>query len=222
MKKLALLVFIAALIGSVILTACIKTDSFFGERGSGNMKTEKREVAPFKAVEIGGASEIEITVGAAQSLEISIDDNIISSVKTTVSGDTLKIEREGKFSNSKSLKVRITVPELTGADISGASTANIKNVKADKLTLEASGASRITIEGEAKDLTAEANGASTIIADNLRTEKTKVEASGASKVSVFATESLDAIASGASGVVYAGNPKSLNKDASGASSVSAK
>ena len=114
------------------------------------------------------------------------------------------------------------MPELIGFDLSGASRGTVTGVKTDGLKLEVSGASRINISGEVRDLNADLSGASHLEAENLKTEKTNVEASGASKATVFVIDSLNADASGASRIIYAGNPREVKKDASGASSVSAK
>ena len=189
-------------------------------KGSGNLKTEKRDVPAFSVVKSGGAAEVEIAVGGAQSLEIETDDNLLELTKTYVKGDTLFIEREGNIRTKTPLRIRISVPTLDGLDLSGASKGNVTNIKTDKFDLELSGASRLTISGEADSLDADLSGASSLEAGELRTAYTTIEASGTSRANVFATDILTAEASGASRVAYAGNPQSIVKDVSGASSVS--
>lgn len=231
MKKLGLLVFIAAIVGSVALVWAVtgKAVSFvkinFSEqiKGSGNVATEKRDVRDFKGVDAGGAMRVEITVGKGFSVELEGDDNILPLVKTEVRGGVLHIERkEGSRTWTKShLIARISMPELNELGISGASSALVTGVKSERLTINTSGASKVEISGEAREVKIDVSGASKLNGENLRTERADVEASGASKISIFASESINADASGASKVVYSGNPKSVSKDASGASSVSA-
>ncbi|MEP6924289.1 MAG: head GIN domain-containing protein [Pyrinomonadaceae bacterium] len=229
MKKFGLLVFAVAIIGSLALVWAMTGKSVIGSsfihfdvKGSGNTVTEKRNVTGFKGVHTGGAMQLEISVGKEFSVELEGDDNILPTIKTEVRGDKLYFERkEGRIWSRGRVIARVTMPELNDLDISGASSAIVNNVKTESLKIDASGASKIEISGEARDLAVEVSGASKLDAENLKTERTKVEASGASKVSIFASEAVDADASGASKIVYSGNPKSVSKDASGASSVSA-
>lgn len=228
MKKLGLIVFIAALIGSLITVSAVTGNSllpslpkfFVRIKGSGNLQTERREVPTFTAVKIGGAAHIEIRAGEEQSVEIETDDNLLEITKTYVKNDTLHIERRGKIWTSSPLRVRITVAELKRLHLSGASKADVKNVRADNFELDLNGASKVSLQGEAATFVADMSGASNLDAENFLTAKTVVEASGASKAAVFVTETLTADASGASKILYTGNPKTVREDESGASRVS--
>lgn len=228
MKKLGFLVFIAAIVISLTSVWALTGNSllpslpklFVRVKGSGNIQTERREVPTFTAVKVGGAANLEIRIGEQQSVEIETDDNLLELTKTYVTNDTLHIERRGSIWTKSPLRIRITVAELKRLDLSGASKADVKNVRADKFELDLSGASKVTLEGEAATFIADMSGASNLDAENFKTAKTVIEASGASKASVFVTEDLNADASGASRISYAGNPKTIREDESGASRVS--
>jgi hypothetical protein len=233
MRNLGLLIFIVAIAVSLTVVSFVGGKSivpslpsmpkiFVRIHGSGDMKSEKREVAPFKKIDAGGACEIEIVVGGAQTLEVETDDNLLELTKTYVKNDTLYVEREGNIRTKSPLRLRITMPSFEGIDLSGASRANISNVRNERVSIELSGASKIKIAGEANSLDVDLSGASSLDAENLRAVRADVEASGASKAVVFAVETLTADASGASRITYAGNPQTINKDASGASKISAK
>ena len=114
------------------------------------------------------------------------------------------------------------MPELINLDLSGASTANVSGEKTDSLKLNATGASKIKIDGEVKSVEALASGASGIDAENLKVENAKANASGASKITVSPTGDLDAEASGASSVNYTNEPKNIKQNASGASTIGKK
>ncbi len=94
--------------------------------------------------------------------------------------------------------------------------------KIDSLKLNAGGASKIKINGEAKKLESETSGASEIDAEKLKVEDAETEASGASSVTVSSANELKANASGASSVYYTGEPKNIIQDSSGASSIKKK
>ena len=225
MKKFGFVVFAAALSIGLIFTAnCglggIK--SFAGVQGSGVMKTEQRNVSGFSKIEVGGAMNVEVAVQKDFSVTIEGDDNLLQHIKTEVSGDTLKIYSDGKLSMKTKMNVKILMPEIDGLNISGASGAVVTNVKSDSLELKASGASKVKVEGEVKNLKSEASGASKIDTENLRAENADVEASGASNSTVFSSNELKADASGASSIYYIGEPKNINQKSSGASSIKKK
>ncbi|MEP6902817.1 MAG: head GIN domain-containing protein [Actinomycetota bacterium] len=191
-------------------------------QGSGNAKTEPRKVSGFKEIKAGGAVNLEITVQKDFGLTIEADDNLIELIKTEVSGSTLTISTKDKVSPKTKINIKISLPELNNLDLSGASTANVSAVKTDSLKLNASGASKIKIDGEVKSVEAIASGASGIDAENLKTENAKVNSSGASNITVSPTGDLDAEASGASSVVYTVEPKTIKQNASGVSTIKKK
>jgi len=225
MKKIGLIVFIFALsIGLAFSTNCSfgGFSSLSGVQGSGTSKSETRNVRGFTKIDAGGAVNVEIAVQKDFSVVVEADDNLLANIKTEVSGDTLKIYSEDRISPKTRVNVIISMPEMEGLDVSGASSGNVANVNADSLELKASGASEIKMDGTAKELNADASGASTINAESLKVENADVEASGASKAIVSATNDLKVDASGASKILYVGEPKNIKQNSSGASSVTKK
>lgn len=222
MKKIGLAVFgLAMLVGLFSAMNC-SPGNISGVQGSGTAKSEKREVSGFKQVAAGGAITLEIVAQKDFSVEVQADDNLLALIKTEVSGDTLKISSEERISPKTKILVKISMPELNSLDVSGASGAAVSNVKTDMLKLEASGASKIKIDGQANRLESNASGASGIDAEGLKVENADIEASGASNTTVSAINELKADASGASTIYYTGEPKSISPKTSGASSVKKK
>jgi hypothetical protein len=205
-----------------LLSGCRGINNLGGVQGSGKAKTETRNVSGFKKIKAENALNVEVSVQKDFALTVEADDNLLEHIKTEVSGDTLTISIKDGISPKTKLNVKVSLPELKDLDISGASTANVSGVKTDSLKLNASGASKIKIDGEAKSLEAIASGASGIDAENLKVENAKANASGASSVTVSPTGELDADASGASSVIYTGDPKNIKQNSSGASSVKKK
>lgn len=222
MKKFGLLVFIFALsIGLAFSTNCNFSNikNLGGVQGSGTSKTETRNATGFTKIDASGAVNVEVTVGKGFAVEVQADDNLLANIKTETSGDTLKIYSEDRISPKTQINIKVSMPEIENFEVSGASSGNIANVKADDLELKASGASKIKIEGEAKDLNADASGASSIDAENLKAENAEADASGASRITVLANNDLDVDASGASKIIYVGEPQKLKQNSSGASSI---
>jgi putative autotransporter adhesin-like protein len=201
---------------------CSRINNATGVRGSGNLKTENRTLSGFTKIKAAGAVQLDITPKGDFSVSVETDDNLLEHLTTEVSGDTLVISTKGDVSSSTAVKIRISMPELKDVDLSGASTATIAGIKTDKLDLTASGASKIKIDGEVRSLEAEASGASGIDAENLRVENADADSSGASTITVNAANDAKLTASGASTVVYVGDPKNLTQNSSGVSSIKKK
>jgi hypothetical protein len=224
MKKISLAIFILALaIGLVFSTNCsFSVNKFSSVQGSGNAKTETRNVSGFTRVDASGAVNVEVTAQSDFNVTVEADDNLLQNIKTEVSGDTLKIYNEEGISTKSKINVKISMPEIQGLELSGASNGNVTNVKADSFDLKASGASKVKIDGVAKELNAEASGASKLDAENFRVENANIEATGASSAVVSATGDLELEASGASRISYTGEPKNVKQNSSGASSIGKK
>jgi hypothetical protein len=230
MRKIRVIIFIAAIVIGLMFAKVfgaaifpnVSLNVFSGIKGSGVAKTEKREVKDFKQIDVSGIIEVEVTAQKDFSVNVEADDNLMEYVKTEVDGDTLRLYTKHRISPQTKIRVVISMPELTGADVSGVSKLIGNNVKTESFNLDVSGASKIEINGEARELKIEASGASKINTEGLKVANANVDVSGASSVSVFATEEVRADASGASKVTYTGEPKNVIKDTSGASCVKQK
>lgn len=233
MKKIGIIIFIVALILGVTFANFFswgKTSAkifnfsvnFGGVKGSGNILTEKRELTGFKAIEVGGAFDVEVVAQKEFSVEIEADDNLLPLIETEVRGGTLEISTKGKISTKQRMRIRISAPDIENLQVSGASKLSLANVKNDSLKIDASGASKIKVDGETRNLEVEMSGASKLDAESLKAENVSVDASGASSAQVSVSGDLKADLSGASNVTYTGNPRNLQKSTSGASSVRGK
>jgi hypothetical protein len=187
--------------------------------GSGTMKVEKRTVPSFNAVSISGAYEVEIVVQKEQSFEIEGDDNLLPLITTDVRGSVLDISNTKSFSTKNTPHLRISVPNLDGISTSGASDIVISGVKSDEFNIEVSGAGSMQVSGETKALEIKQSGAGNVDAKDLHAERVNVESSGAASADVYASEELRASVSGAGNLNYYGDPKTVNKDTSGAGSI---
>lgn len=187
---------------AVALSAC-GVGFFGGERGSGNLVTETRDVGSFGSIDVGSAINLEVTVGdsAATSVTVTFDDNIIDNVVTRVQGDTLTIDIEGavNLTGSANRIVSVTTPTL------------------DALT--ADGATNVTVSGSQASLVLDVSGASSADLTGLSVGDVELDASGASSIVLEATGVISGEASGASDIEVRGNPASVLIETSGAASV---
>jgi hypothetical protein len=209
-------------------------------QGSGDVVTRELDLAGFDKVDVSHAFAVDIREGESFSVVVGVDDNLVEYLRVEKQGSTLKIGLQpGRNYSNTHATAEVTMPELTGLDLSGASrgtTSGFKSsrdlnvdasgasrlsgdIEAGDARFDVSGASRVNLTGSAEDLVIDASGGSTMDLADFAVADANVEASGASDVTVNASDRLDVDASGASHVKYLGSPSLGTIDTSGASSV---
>lgn len=240
-KLTTLLVFLAA---GLVLAACVVPVPVINTlRGSGNTVTQSYDFKNFDKVVIAHAFEAEITAGEDYSIEVTVDDNLVEHLRVEQKGDTVTVALEPGLLGvtNTTQRARITLPRLVDLEASGASRVHLSGFKTSdevrvtvsgassakgdmdtgNIKVDVSGASTLSLDGSGKRLTANASGASTADLSDFAVTDASVEASGASRINVDVSGKLDASASGASSVRYAGDPTLGRIDESGASTISA-
>ena len=215
MKSFSLFIFICALLTG-LFSGCNSANS---NKSSEKFTSESRDAFGFREIKAGNAVNLIISVQKDFAVAVEGDENLLKDVKTEVKGETLIITTSGKILPTNKIRLKISMPELLNLELWGASEATVTNAKTDSLKIQATGTSKIKIDGETKNLDATANGASAINAENLKTENAATKVAGTSEITVSATNELTAEAFGASTVYYTGEPKNIKKNIVGTSEV---
>jgi hypothetical protein len=207
--------------------------------GSGNIKTENRKVSDFNRVSISGEYKVVLKQDSSLSLTITADDNLLKYIKTTVSGDKLRIYNKRNFCNTGQLTVTVGVRNLEEVGSSGVveiesdGKINAKDMRfrlsgSSKITMDisaanvvtsGSGSSEINLKGQATSHDIELSGDSKVHAFDFVVGSCEIESSGVGYSEVDVLNSLSVHSSGASEVKYRGNPSNITNDKSGASSI---
>lgn len=209
-------------------------------QGSGKDATDKRQVAEFTKLDIAGSFNVTLVQDSSNAVTINADDNIISIVKTDMSGDKLKISTDNKnICSSKKINITIGVRNLksigaSGAveitsngqlklgdlnlNLSGATKVNL-DVAASNIETKSSGVSDVTLKGQASSHTIALSGSGNVYAFDLVVGKYSIEASGQSDCEINVLSELNIHTTGASDIKYKGNPTTINKSKTGALSL---
>jgi hypothetical protein len=204
----------------VFLTVCLALSCgcrWVGVRGNGHMETDDRTISAFTEIDAGGAFEIEWQNGSP-ALHITTDENLLSYVKSDVSGDTLRLRTHDQIWPTHGIKVLVSSPTRAGARIRGAVKLIAKQLSGPKFALEGSGASRVALDGNVDELLADMTGASELEAGGLHTKIAEISTTGAGDAEVAVAERLKVAITGAGKVSYSGNP-TIEKHITGAGSV---
>ena len=228
-----------ALLVIIVLLAGCSVDFI---TGSGNMITQQEDFNDFDRLDVSHGFKVDVHQGDRFSVVIRVDDNLLDDVQVAKQGGTLKIGLKPGSNYSLqnvTLEADITMPELTGLDMSGGSHITINDfsivntldvdmsggsylggdVEAGDVTIELSGGSHATLSGSAGDLTVNASGGSHAKLADLAVVDAEIEVSGGSHATVNASGSLDVEASGGSHVTYLGSPTLGMIDLSGSSNI---
>jgi hypothetical protein len=234
--------FVTATVAALFLAGC----SFVtgpSVTGSGNLVTKQYPFTNFTGVSAGSVFDVTVKPGATPGVSVTVDDNLVEYLDVNTSGDRLNLHLKSNTNiRNGTLKAVVTMPELTSLDLSGASKGHVQGCRSAKaldidmsgashlegdlesgdMHMGLSGASHANLKGTAGNLRLNVSGASHADLEGLQIKDANVDADGASHATVRPSGRLQARASGASNVRYAGQPANVDKQTSGASSVGQK
>lgn len=219
---------------AISLTACFD----YEDEGPLQYEEERFTLTDFDRLEIGDAFIIRVTEGNYFSIEVRGDRRNLDDLEVYKSGSTLIVRYDEYDNRRHETYIDIVMPsinaavfsgatnsvitgfddlELLNISLSGASVAQI-DIDAAQLIVNLSGASVADLRGQATNLNAEVSGASSVKAFTMPVVNAHLNVSGASVAKVNVSDNLEAIISGASTVIYRGNPV-ISEDVTGGSSL---
>lgn len=229
-SKITLIIFLLALFSDVTIYAQTK--------GNGNVSKQERQLAPFESINVGCAINLFLSQGSTQSVMVETDENIQDRINTKVTNGELKLNCDN-VRNATKMNIYVTVIKLTKLEASGASVVQGSTpINGEKLSILASGASKVNIELNAQSIYNDVSGASketlAINAHDLKSEisgasnvkytgsvtehKTEVSGAGSLKAMEFVTDNTYAEVSGAGNASIMAR-KQLRADLSGAGTI---
>ena len=185
---------------------------------------QARTVAPFSTISNSGPISVHIEVGKAQSVTVSGNDELVGDLLTEVVGNELKLHMRHDTTNFNShhdsLRVTITVPQLTAFTMAGAGETVITHMSGDALDVRFGGAGSLKADGSVRNLTLNVGGVGSIDPRDLHAESATVNVGGVGSVKVWASARLDASVGGVGSLTYYGDPKTVNTNGGGLGSIS--
>ncbi len=238
MKRIFSSVATATLVAfSALLPAC---GLLVVEKDAGPVVTKEFSLSDFNAIEAGSAFSLTISRSDNFSVKVTARESVFKYLTVSKTGRTLKIGVQGpnvSFGSGRPLEAAISMPELAGLEISGATTSTVRGFDsktdmntvvsgASSLDLDAttgafscvsSGSSRVSVTLKGSSVRIDQSGASSMTLD-IRTEDFRYGAAGSSTArgTVVATKtSVDL--SGASDLELTGSGGDITMTESGSS-----
>jgi hypothetical protein len=229
LKKFTLtLAVLAFLIGGVA------NAQFWGEKGNGNVKTEKREVGSFSAISASSGLDVYLRQGDKESVRVEADENLMEHIITKVKGNDLILKVDGNIRRATKMNIYVTLVDInelrisSGSDvetngmikvsdleISVSSGADAKlELDGQNISCSVSSGADANLSGKADFFYGKASSGSDLRAKALTAIACKAKASSGGDVSVWAEESIEASASSGGDVSYYGGPEKVNVSSS--------
>lgn len=238
--KMRIGVLSAAVIGFAILACNPFIDSI---NGSGNVVANSMEFSGFTNIEAGSSFQVTITQSEDYSVVIKADDNLVEHLNVRLDGDTLVINMvPGKSARNATLEAEVSLPELKRVHFGGVSRGNLLGItsqadltvrvsgasslqgdlQARQMNVNVSGASKIDLNGSGATVDLHGSGASTVDMEDFAVDSAQVVLSGASTARLHVNDDIGPVTlSGASRLIYSGDPAFRDFETSGASSITA-
>jgi hypothetical protein len=179
------------------------------------MITEQRDIGSFDRVESNIGADVRVSIGKAQSVSVTYDDNLIDYVTTKVRGGKLIIESSRSFSSSRDCQIKIVIPQLEEVTVGGSGRIEVVGLDADRFSVQIDGSADLVASGEVGELVIEVNGSGNVDTRDLVAGEATVEINGSGNVNVLARDYLTATINGSGDIIYGGNPDQVVKSVEG-------
>ena len=186
----------------LVLTGCSVVS------GSGQVKSETRQVSGFTGIELSGVGEVTIEQGGSESLTVEADDNVLPVLTSEVTDSVLRLGTKPRTTvrTRNPIRYRVTLPNLTSISLSGSGSVSAENLQVNALQVDLSGSGTMDIAGSADQQTVDMSGSGRYAAAGLRSRSVTLEISGSGEATVAASERLRVDISGSGTVTYSGDP----------------
>ncbi len=225
---------ISILFTGIIIILISSCDLNF-KRGNGNIEKYEISVGDFQKVNLGGNYNVTIIQSDENKIIVETDENLLAYINAEVFNETLSINNVHTLNSTEGINVYVFYKELnqiysTGLssiehegilvsnnlnlDLSGAGTIELE-VNTTSIEINLTGAGIITLTGETDYLETHISGAGGLRGLELISKESDINLSGLGGAEVFVKEKLKATITGVGGIIYAGNPKTIEKQITG-------
>lgn len=196
--------------------------------GTGPVVSEKRNVTDFSEIELDLNADIFLVQDTMESLSFEAQENLVSFVKTDVSGDKLRIYfKESCYVSEETIRFYISLRELSGITVDGSGTIDgsgafssedvdldingsgkiMLNLVSNKIDIDIDGSGSVYLKGSSQKMKCDINASGNVYASDHTAYKAFIDVSGSGDCEVYVHDLLDAHITGSGSVYYSGNPE---------------
>jgi len=204
----------------------VRFDSAFSSnavQGNGQVAVERREVGnagDVVGIDLNGPVQVEVRVGAAPSLQVEGDSNLLPMLLTDAAGGTLRVWVEGRVQTANALRVVYTTPRLTRINSNGSGRLSVSGLNGGSLTLDQNGSRGVQLSGKVARLDARLNGSGSVNAAGLESDAVQASLNGSGRLDLgtLRGDTLNLDLHGSGGVHASGAVRSMSVNLHGSGS----
>ena len=185
----------------LVLTLSLASCSSYGQRGifgsglqvvtgSGNIKTEVRNLSDFTGVETNGSISVTIKRSANFEVKVEADDNLLPYIVPEVSGNVLYIKMKSNMNivSSKRMHVYVSMPQLTALGTRGSGSISCESkFEGNELVAKTQGSGSIQFSFDGKSAVVSTQGSGGIkFSGSIRKTEINTHGSGSIKAQLTA------------------------------------
>lgn len=206
-------------------------DGWSSERvqGNGKITTQSRELGHFSALASTVSGNVEVRIGATESVTVETDENLQALLETVVENGTLRIRpvRKNISLSTRTMKIIVQARALDRVSVAGSGSVRADNLRGESLkfdiggsgslvarqlaaqavTVSLGGSGNMETSGKAERLQVSIGGSGNVQADKLATRTANVSIGGSGEVTLWATQSLAVNLAGSGDIGYYGDPQ---------------
>lgn len=207
--------------------------------GNGHLKKETRNPGEFTHISSSGSWDVMVAYGSTCSVQVEGDENLLPYIITELESNQIKIhsKKNTNLRSKNKIVIYITLPKLSGIDLSGSGTivgegkfhtegtlqtnlsgsGNIKLLfnTAQSVTIRIAGSGDIQLEGKAENAEISISGSGNADCNKLQVDHAVARISGSGNVHIFSNKSVKASISGSGNVEYRGPATDIESHAAG-------
>lgn len=199
-------------------------------QGSGNVRSESRQVANFTGVDLGLPGSVQVRIGNSEGVTIEADDNLLPLIETQVENGTLRLRPTKRNLNLRSHNLKIVVTArnverlrvggsgsiasdaLRGSrlefTIGGSGSIDVKGIEAETAAVKVGGSGDLKVGGgNTRALSVSIAGSGDVDMGRVKAGSVNVKVAGSGDATVWAQDSLNVSVAGSGDVNYYGEPR---------------
>lgn len=186
-------------------------------------ETKTYDFDGFTRVSAAAGTSVTVAIGGDYSIVADSTAKGLERLRVELVGDELQIGRKHRtmsWGRGDEVRVRVTMPSVSGLDVSSGAALNAAGLDAAALDLDASSGGSLDVSGRCDSLNVDVSSGGDIDAKSLLCRTANASASSGGAADIYASESVNGDASSGGSVEVSGDPKNVTKDTSSGGDVS--
>lgn len=189
--------------------------------GTGEAKTEVRNLSEFNGLTVNGNYEILGSPGTPEKFVVSTNENLLPYLMTSVKKGIVEVETKKSVDVHPTVaqKIWFTVPEFDSLTLNGASAFQFFDMVTNKLNITLSGSHHLLMSGKGDSLALTISGSSDVDARGLVVNDATVVINGSSTVYLNPIKTLKVTINGDGKVIYFSEAPKVDQTINGSGQV---